>query len=85
MAWAATLAVPDVVEDKAGQSDPEHCRFVSMALRSCLETVACFDSAERRQCMSGCDLQPVRESGHQLSVKLQALRRSLGEPKTEDR
>jgi hypothetical protein len=83
--WAVTLAVPDIVEESAGQREPEQDRFVSMALRSYLETEACFGIAERRQCMSGCDLQPSRESGHQLFVKLQALRRSLREPKTEDR
>jgi hypothetical protein len=35
--------------------------------------------------VSGSNLQPVRESGHQLFVKLSALRRSLSRPKTEDR
>ncbi|MCX6844375.1 MAG: four helix bundle protein [candidate division WOR-3 bacterium] len=82
---AATSVVLNIAEGSTGQSDPEQSRFTSMALRSYLETVACFDIAERRQYVSGCNLQPVRESGHQLFVKLSALRRSLSRPRTEDR
>jgi four helix bundle protein len=82
---AATSIVLNIAEGSTGQSDPEQSCFASMALRSYLETVACFDIAERRGYQASSDLQSVRESGHQLFVKLSALRRSLGRPKTEDR
>jgi four helix bundle protein len=77
---AATSVVLNIAEGSTGQSDPEQSRFTSMALRSYLETVACFDIAETRGYLASEDLQPVRESGHQLFIKLSALRRSLGAP-----
>ena len=80
MERAATSVVLNIAEGSTGQSDPEQSRFVSMALRSYLETVACLDIAERRQFLGSSDLQPIRDSGHQLFVKLSALRRSLTRP-----
>jgi four helix bundle protein len=85
MERAATSVVLNIAEGSTGQSDPEQSRFIAMALRSLLETVACLDIAERRGYASAMDLQPLRDSGHQLFVKLSALRRSLNGPKTEDR
>ncbi len=82
---AGTSVVLNIVEGSTGQSDPEQSRFAAMALRSYLETIACLDIVERRGYLSGEELQSVRDSGHQLFVKLQALRRSLSGPKTEDR
>jgi four helix bundle protein len=77
---ATTSIVLNIAEGSTGQSDPEQSRFVSMALRSYLETVACFDIAERRQYFNSSDLQPVRDSGRLLFVKLLALRKALGSP-----
>jgi len=82
---AATAVVLNIAEGSTGQSDPEQSRFTSMALRSYLETVACFDIAERRGYLASCDLQPIRDSGHQLFVKLSALRRSLSAPVSRPR
>lgn len=79
---AATSVVLNIAEGSTGQSDPEQSRFVSMALRSYLETVACLDIAERRQFLSSSDLQPVRDSGRELFVKLLALRKALNRPST---
>ncbi|MCK4394459.1 hypothetical protein KAX17_16270, partial [Candidatus Bipolaricaulota bacterium] len=63
----------------------EQNRFLGMALRSYLETIACLDIVERRGYLSSDVLVEVRELGHRLFVKLQALRRSLdGGRKTED-
>jgi four helix bundle protein len=81
---AATSVVLNIAEGSTGQSDPEQTRFVSMALRSFLETVACLDIAERRGYLAASGLRPIRDSGHQLFVKLLGLRRSLSRPKTED-
>ena len=79
---AATSVVLNIAEGSTGQSDPEQSRFVSMALRSYLETVACLDITERRQFLSNNDLQPVRDSGRELFVKLLALRKALNRPST---
>jgi four helix bundle protein len=77
LARAATSVVLNIAEGSTGQSDPEQSRFISMALRSYLEAVACFDIAERRGYVATSDQQSVRDSGHRLFVKLLALRRSL--------
>ena len=45
---AATSIVLNIAEGSTGQSDPEQHRFLGLALRSYLETVACLDIAERR-------------------------------------
>lgn len=74
---AATSVALNIAEGSTGQSDPEQGRFVSMAVRSYLETVACLDIAERRGYLATGDQQSVRDSGHQLFVKLLGLRRSL--------
>lgn len=79
---AATSVVLNIAEGSTGQSDPEQNRFISMALRSYLETVACLDIARRREYMMDADLQGIRTSGHQLFVKLSALRRSLSRPQS---
>ena len=79
---AATSIVLNIAEGSTGQSDPEQSRFVSMALRSYLETIACFDIAERRQFLSSHEQQQLRESGRELFAKLSALRRALGRPLT---
>jgi four helix bundle protein len=77
---AATSVVLNIAEGSTGQSDPEQTRFVSMALRSYLETVACLDIAERRGFFSKSDLQQLRDSGPELFARLSALRKVLGSP-----
>jgi four helix bundle protein len=77
---AATSVVLNIAEGSTGQSDPEQSRFTSMALRSYLETVACLDIAERRGYLASSELKPIRASGHQLFVKLWALRKALSRP-----
>jgi four helix bundle protein len=85
MERAATSVVLNIAEGSTGQSDPEQSRFVSMALRSYLETVACFDIAERRGYLASREREPARDSGHRLFMKLQAFRRSLGASVTRPR
>ena len=74
---AATSIALNIAEGSTGQSDAEQRRFLGFALRSYLETIACFDIIERREYISGQDLQPIRENGHKLFVKLIAFRKSL--------
>jgi four helix bundle protein len=74
---AATSIVLNIAEGSTGQSDAEQNRFLGLALRSYLETIACFDLIERRAYVSSDSLLRIREQGHQLFVKLSAFRKSL--------
>ena len=83
---AATSIVLNIAEGSTGQSNAEQNRFLGLALRSYLGTIACFDIIEQRGYLGDNASTGIRESGHQLFVKLQAFRRSLvGLPKTADR
>ena len=45
---AATSIVLNIAEGSTGQSDAEQNRFLGLALRSYLKTIACCDLIERR-------------------------------------
>ena len=82
---AAASIVLNIAEGSTGQSDAEQGRFLGLALRSYLETVACFDIIERRAYLTNDALCETRAMGHDLFVKLQAFRQSLKpRPETED-
>lgn len=74
---ATTSIVLNIAEGSTGQSNAEQSRFLGLALRSYMETVACFDLIERRSYLTSKELLAIRESGHNLFVKLQAFRKSL--------
>jgi len=74
---AATSIVLNIAEGSTGQSDAEQKRFLGLALRSYLETVACFDIIERQDYLTNDSLVQVREKGHELFIKLQAFRKAL--------
>lgn len=74
---AATSIGLNIAEGSTGQTDIEQKRFLSLALRSYLETVACCDLIERRGYLEADALISLREQGHQLFVKLSAFRNSL--------
>ncbi len=78
---AATSIVLNIAEGSTGQSDAEQNRFLGLALRSYVETVACLDIIERRGYLAGDNLGEVRGAGHELFIKLQSFRKAL----TEDR
>jgi four helix bundle protein len=75
---AATSITLNIAEGSTGQSDAEQNRFLGLALRSYLETVACLDLIQLRAYVNSDSLVPVREQGHQLFIKLSAFRKSLG-------
>ena len=74
---AATSVVLNIAEGSTSQSDAEQARFLGLALRSLLETVACWDLVSRRTYIRSNELMPIREQGHALFVKLQAFRNKL--------
>ncbi len=74
---ASTSIVLNIAEGSTGQSDAEQNRFLGLALRSYLETIACFDLIERRAYLKSEFLTALREQGHQLFIKLSAFRKAL--------
>jgi four helix bundle protein len=74
---AATSIVLNIAEGSTGQSDAEQNRFLGLALRSYLETIACCDLIERRAYLSPGSLSALREQGHGLFIKLSAFRKAL--------
>ncbi len=74
---AGTSIVLNIAEGSTGQSDAEQHRFLGLAMRSYLETVACLDIARRRAITSDDTLRPMKELGYRLFTKLQAFRNSL--------
>jgi four helix bundle protein len=80
MERAATSIVLNIAEGSTGQSNAEQNRFLGLALRSYLETVACLDIMERQGYLANNALTEVREFGHKLFIKLQAFRKALEAP-----
>jgi four helix bundle protein len=74
---AATSIVLNISEGSTGQSDAEQNRFLGLAMRSYLETIACLDIAQRRTYLDDAEVNPTTEFGHRLFIKLQSFRRSL--------
>ena len=77
MERAATSITLNIAEGSTGQSDLEQNRFLGLALRSYLETIACLDLIQNQEYISPDELDPLREQGHLLFVKLSAFRKSL--------
>ena len=74
---AATSIALNIAEGSTSQSDPEQSRFLGMALRSLVETVACQDIIERRKYVTLEDLRPSREFRSKLFAKIQSMKRFL--------
>lgn len=75
---AATSIALNIAEGSTGQTDAEQARFLSMALRSVIETVACQHLIHRRGYLS--DPEPLRQAYQQsqtLARKIQAMRKAL--------
>lgn len=77
MLRAATSISLNIAEGSTGQTDPEFGRFVGIAIRSCIEVIACLHLAKRRRYIDEEVFGQAYEFGENLSVKLQALRRKL--------
>jgi four helix bundle protein len=75
---AAVSVALNIAEGSTGQSDPEQNRFLSMALRSLVETVACQHLVYRRKYLeSPALLKDAYKSSEKLAAKINALRTSL--------
>lgn len=75
---ATTSVALNIAEGSTGQSDAEQARFLGLAVRSLVETVACLHLIKRRGYLE--DLEPLRDAyrfSEKLFAKLQAFRASL--------
>jgi four helix bundle protein len=75
---AATSIALNIAEGSTGQTDAEQARFLGLALRSLLETVACQHLISRREYLA--DKSPLRHAyvqANTLAAKLQAMRSSI--------
>ena len=77
MLRAATSVSLNIAEGSTGQTDPEFGRFVGIAIRSCIEVIACLHLAKRRGYIGEEAFSEMYGFGEKLSVKLQALRKKL--------
>ena len=75
---AATSISLNIAEGSTGQSDPEQSRFLGMAIRSLIETVACQRLIARRKYVNEkVFIEQLDLQAQELAKRLQAFRRSL--------
>ena len=74
---AVTSIALNIAEGSTGQSNKEQARFLSLALRSYLECVACLDLIQRRNYISSAMLDNIRKTGRNLFYKITIFRKSL--------
>jgi four helix bundle protein len=80
---AATSVALNIAEGSTGQTDVEQARFLGMAIRSMLETVACQHIISRRNLLQ--DSMLLRRAYRQaetLVAKLHTLRRTIAPEQT---
>ena len=78
MTRAATSISLNIAEGSTGQTDAEQARFLGMAIRSLLETVACQHLISRRGYLD--DLTSLRQAYRQAEIlvaKLHAMRSAV--------
>jgi four helix bundle protein len=74
---ATTSISLNIAEGSTGQTNAEQNRFLNMALRSLIETVACMKLIQRRKYISMGELQKLYTFSEKLFAKLSAFRRSI--------
>ena len=75
---AAVSIALNIAEGSTGQSNAEQARFLSMSIRSLVETVACLHLIHHRGYLSDeTPLQETYQASEKLIAKLHAFRRAL--------
>jgi len=75
---AGTSISLNIAEGSTGQSDPEQRRFLGIAVRSAIETVACVSIIKRRDYVPENELiQDSEKTAEILIRKIQAMRNTL--------
>lgn len=77
IARVSTSISLNIAEGSTGQSNKEQVRFLGMAIRSYIETVACLDLIERRDYIPLGKLSPVRITGRKLFYKITKFKNAL--------
>jgi four helix bundle protein len=78
MIRAATGISLNIAEGSTSQNDAEQARFLGLAVRSLIETVACQHHVNRRQYIENTEiLRDAYRFSERLFAKLQAFRSSL--------
>jgi four helix bundle protein len=75
---AATSIALNIAEGSTGQTDSEQIRFLGYALRSLVESMACFRLAQRRRYVTDREQQArMEKSTETLIKKLQSFRKAI--------
>ena len=75
---ASTSVALNIAEGSQGQTNPEQSRFLGMAIRSLIETVACQQIIRRRGYFQDETLlNKIYEDSQVLAKKLQSFRKSI--------
>jgi len=75
---AATSISLNIAEGSTGQSDPEQNRFLGMALRSLIETVACQRLISRRKYVTDkAFTESLDSKAQELANRIHAFRKTL--------
>ncbi|NPV57326.1 MAG: four helix bundle protein, partial [Anaerolineae bacterium] len=74
---AATSVCLNIAEGSTSQTNAEQTRFLGMAIRSLIETVACLRLIDRRNYCPNELILKADQSSNVLAKKLQAFRNSL--------
>ena len=75
---AATSIALNIAEGSNSQTDAEQARFLGLAIRSLVETVACQHLIRRRKFEIGSDqLDAVYKNAEILAAKLHAMRKAI--------
>ncbi len=78
---AVTSISLNIAEGSTGQSNPEQSRFLGMAIRSLIETVACQRIITRRKYANDKDfMEQLDLKAQELAKRLHTFRRSLAKP-----
>ena len=78
MIRAATSVALNIAEGSTGQTNAEQARFLGLAIRSLLETVACQHIISRRKFLK--DVAPLRQAyshAETLVTKLHTMRKAI--------
>ena len=76
---ATTSISLNIAEGSTGQSDPEQNRFLGLALRSLIETVACQRLIARRKYVTDTAyMNNIDLKAQELAKRIHAFRRALG-------
>jgi four helix bundle protein len=80
---AATSVALNIAEGSTGQTDAEQARFLGMAIRSALETIACQHIMRRRgMIQDSALLDSAYRQADTLVMKLIAMRRAISSDQT---